>query len=158
MASVVNAAYEREVEQFDDKQARSLGEECSFVSSSLRVDQADIGILSCAEDFVCVEDDRSSLGGRCVSADTMQHRKLNTCTKCQNNGCPGLSQDFIDNKIGAGSCCENNACNGIDEGKTICILLSHSLSRFNTLHISLRHVKPNQFCSLLKFLIISNCH
>ena len=136
IASVVNAAYEHGVEQFEDKQTSSLGEECSFVPSSVRVDQADIGILGCAEDFVCVEDDRSSLGGRCVSVDT-SHRNLDPCIKCSGtDACYGLSQDFIDNKIADGSCCGSFACYYVNEGKTFGILLPHLLSIFQyTAHI-----------------------
>ena len=132
MASVVNAAYENEVEQATDKHSktRSLGEECSFASSGLRSNDADIGILDCAENFVCAEDERSSLGGRCVSAD-MQHRKLETCTKCTGNAaCVGLSTDFINNKIADDACCGQDACQNIDEGKTL-----HLTTSSDTLHI-----------------------
>ena len=132
MASVVNAAYENEVEQATDKHSktRSLGEECSFASSGLRSNDADIGILDCAENFVCDEDERSSLGGRCVSTDTMQHRKLNTCTKCSGlDACTGLSQDFINNKIGDGACCGDFSCKSIDEGKTLYLTTSSDTPR-----------------------------
>ena len=129
MASAVDAAYENKVKQADDVhiKSRSLGEECSFVSSGLHGKEADTGILGCAEDFVCVEDERSSLGGHCVSVHT-EHRHLQTCTKCADNACDGLSQDFKDNKIGAGSCCGHYACKGIDEGEPMCLLLSILLS------------------------------
>ena len=122
MASAVDAAYENKIEQAADKhpELRSLVhyQECSFASSGLRLNEADIGILGCAEDFVCVEDSRSSLGGRCVIAD-MKHRDLQgtaACdTKCTGtDACAGLSKDFIDNNIGEKSCCGEDACKGLD--------------------------------------------
>ena len=121
MASVVDAAYENTNDQAAEKniESRSLGEECSFASSGLRRNEADTGILGCAEDLVCVEDDSSSLGGLCISAVDTDHRDLETCTtKCTGlQACKGLSQEFIDSNIGEGSCCGNYACS---RGETIC--------------------------------------
>ena len=74
-------------------ESRSLGEECSFASLGLRVDEGDTGILGCAEDFVCVEDSRSSLRGHCVFVDVRDdsnhHRDLQTCTKCSGQDAGG---------------------------------------------------------------------
>ena len=118
MASAVDAAYENEnkVEQAVDKHAksRSLGEECSFASSGLRVDEADTGILGCAEDFVCVEDSRSSLGGHCVSVGvrdvSKHHRDLQTCTKCTGQDACKWLNDAQKAKIADDSCCGDYAC------------------------------------------------
>ena len=74
-------------------ESRSLGEECSFASLGLPVDEGDTGILGCAEDFVCVEDSCSSLRGHCVFVDVRDvsnhHRDLQTCTKCSGQDAGG---------------------------------------------------------------------
>ena len=120
MAASVDAAYENKVvQQAADVRARSLGEECSFASSGLRSNVADIGILSCGIDFVCVEDGHSSLGGVCVSAD-LKHRDLQntlTCTtKCTGtadpgfgDACKGTDKAIID-ALPDNSCCGKLAC------------------------------------------------
>ena len=105
-----------------------LGEECiPLFSSKLRSERnADMGILGCPEPgLVCARDELSSLGGRCVSRDTVGHRKLQygggnyTCLeKCTGDGaCEGLSQDFIDNNIGENSCCGTHACASFDDSE-----------------------------------------
>ena len=70
-----------------------------------------------------MEDDRSSLGGHCVSVEMHERELQTTCTKCDNGGCNGLSQDFIENNIGDGSCCGSGACFGVDQGEIISLNL-----------------------------------
>ena len=94
--------------------SESLVEECSFASFGLRGHEADAGILSCTEGYVCVEDGRSSLGGHCVSVNTV-HRDLQDTqpcnTKCEGEGaCDGLTEDFKNKYIGERSCCGKFAC------------------------------------------------
>ena len=130
MASAVGVAYQTHNKTTDDNHSvsRSLGEECSFVSSGLRKNKnhnkADTGILGCTVDHICVEGSRSYLGGRCIPVDTAHqdlHRDLysgtdddDSCTKCAGRAaCKGLTQDFIDNNIGEGSCCGKGACYGL---------------------------------------------
>ena len=115
MAAAVDAAYENKiVEHAADVRTRSLGEECSFASSGLR-GNVDTGILGCAEDFVCVEDGRSSLGGICVSANTdMKHRELQNTSACTakctgTDACKGTSDDILAT-IPDGSCCGELSC------------------------------------------------
>ena len=112
MAAAVNAAYENKIVEATDVRTRSLGEECSFASSGLR-GNVDTGILGCAEDFVCVEDVRSSLGGVCVSTD-LKHRELQNTqpctTKCTGtDACKGTSDDILAT-IPDGSCCGELSC------------------------------------------------
>ena len=89
-------------------------------------DKVDLGILNgCNDpDHVCVEDASSPARGICVDSSSLTdnldsnqnirgHRRLLQCqykngtsgVKCTGNGaCGGLSNDFISNKIGCGSC------------------------------------------------------
>ena len=126
LASSIDAAYEDKIEhamKSKHVEARSLGKECSFTSLGSRGNDADTGILGCPEGYVCIEYDGSSLGGFCVSAN-VDHRDLlfTTCTKCTGtNACAGLTQDFINNNIGDGSCCGSRACQNLG-GETICLL------------------------------------
>ena len=101
----------------DSYENHSTYEECSLVvSSSLRGDRTDVGILIGCNDpgYICVEDVNSSLGGRCVASSTTKDRMLqntpNPCTRCDGDGCTGLSDEFITNNIGEGSCCGLKAC------------------------------------------------
>ena len=117
VASAIDFAYSSKSELLDKNNGTlKLGEECYFaVSSSLRGHEADAGILGCTDpEFVCVEDEISSLGGRCAPIK-MVHRDLQdtpACsTKCEGvDACKGLDQNFIDNYIGDKSCCGTNAC------------------------------------------------
>lgn len=93
----------------------SVGSECNDFdfSSSNADDDVDVGVLTCDEHSLCVLDDSSSHGGRCIASSTS--RELQTCTKCVGtNACGGLNQAFIDNYIGCGSCIGTNACSNID--------------------------------------------
>ena len=130
MASAVDAAYDSQAVQIGDEPVKSqpLGEECSFASSGLHGIVADTGILSCVEDYICVEDRRSSLGGHCIPVDGQQ-RDLEdtTCSKCNGtNACEGLTPEFVQNNIGEGSCCGENACTYIS-GEWIPIFISYKL-------------------------------
>jgi hypothetical protein len=116
VASAVDFAYKSESDLMDENDASMLGDECYFaMSSSLRGHEADAGILGCTDpEYICVEDELSSLGGRCAPIK-MMHRDLQdtpACTaKCTGtDACKGLTQDFIDNNIGDKSCCGTNAC------------------------------------------------
>lgn len=117
--AIVDAAYNFNLESqkhvIESNQAK---EECSFVASfNLRGADADTGILSSCSDpeQVCVEDVTSSLGGRCAFIASGSRRLGTTCTtKCTPpSACTGLSQDFIKNRIGEGSCCGDKACVGM---------------------------------------------
>jgi hypothetical protein len=116
IASDVDHAYNLEVKQSETRNSLSI--ECSFVvSSSLRGDNIDAGILKCSDpNYICVEDVNSSLGGRCVAAIATKQRMLqntpNPCTRCYGGGCDGLSDEFITNNVGEGSCCGAYACVG----------------------------------------------
>lgn len=134
MASAVNASYESKAEQFANKHSNSLaekkvkqvanmhskfrshGKECSYVSSGLRGNEADTGVLGCADSFICVEDSHSSLGGRCVveSRDlsvNRLHRDLQTCTtKCEGFMACYFLSDAEKALIADGSCCGDFAC------------------------------------------------
>jgi hypothetical protein len=107
----------------------------------LRGQPADPGILGCSDpDYICVEDELSSLGGRCapraVAGRELQHTP--PCTsKCSDNGCTGLSQAVINN-IGANSCCGEKACVGITGERMSCL-------RDNCFHCTLSII----FCIVL---------
>ena len=119
---IVDLAYESETQTHSTINFVSSHEECHFATSfSLRRVNVDVGILyACSDpDHVCVEDILSSVGGRCVP-----NRKLKTTTTCDTkctpaSACEGLSQDFIDNNIGLGSCCGDKACVGVSATSTI---------------------------------------
>jgi len=124
VASIVDLAYETESQKQSANESHQSNEECSFVSSfNLRKADADLGILSqcSAPAHVCVEDASSTLGGRCVPVMSRERKLQTTCeTKCTPaSACEGLSQDFIDNKIGQGSCCGEEACVGVSESSVI---------------------------------------
>lgn len=115
----MDLAYERsESQKQNTNDSHQSNEECSFVSSfNLRKVDADLGILSqcSAPTHVCVEDMSSTLGGRCVPVMSGERKLQTTCEiKCTPaSACEGLSQDFIDNNIGLGSCCGEQACVGV---------------------------------------------
>eukprot|EP00804_Cyclotella_cryptica_P000242 CCRYP_010191-RB/>CCRYP_010191-RB protein AED:0.13 eAED:0.13 QI:240/1/1/1/0.9/0.80/21/698/524 len=119
----VDKVYNRETQINGANDSFSVGEECSFgTSSNLRGVDADVGILSgCSDpDFVCVEDFTSDLGGRCAPITAKQRKLQTACTKCTPaSACEGLSQAFIENKIGEGSCCGEKACAGVSYDSTI---------------------------------------
>jgi hypothetical protein len=120
VAKSVNVAYENQSQKQNTNESTYADEECLFVSSfNSRKVNADVGILlSCSDpEHICIEDRKSSLGGRCVSIES-ERRELQstpTCTaKCTGElACEGLSQDFVNNNIGAGSCCGYKACVGV---------------------------------------------
>jgi hypothetical protein len=91
--------------------------ECDFVSSfKLRGSDADAGILGCTNpEYVCVEDGRSSLGGRCVP-DVFDHRRLQyskpACTT-KYTGVDACGGGTNVNLVAAGLCCGEKACFGI---------------------------------------------
>ena len=121
VVAAVELAYESETSPGgSDANTSSLGEECSFAASfKLRAYQADTGVLGCSDpQSICVEDELSSLGGRCTSTAFVSRELQNTpaCTqKCTPaSACAGLSATFIANNIGANSCCGTKACYGID--------------------------------------------
>ena len=122
VVAAVEMAYESESSSRSAVNASTLGEECSFAASfMLRANQADTGVLGCTDpQSICVEDELSSLGGRCTSNVIVSRELQNTpaCNeKCTgNNACQGLTQDFIDNNIGDKSCCGNYACADITGG------------------------------------------
>jgi hypothetical protein len=122
VAKSVNVAYENQSQKQSANESTYADEECSFTSSfnSRKVD-ADLGILlSCSNPkHICTEDRKSSLGGRCASIESERRRELQSttctakCTPASACQCQGLSQDFIINNIGVGSCCEYKACVGV---------------------------------------------
>ena len=120
VVAAVELAYESETSPGgSDANTSSLGEECSFAASfKLRAYQADTGVLGCSDpQSICVEDELSSLGGRCTStAFVSRELQFVACPqKCDPPAaCAGLSPTFIANNIGANSCCGANACVGID--------------------------------------------
>jgi hypothetical protein len=91
-------------------------EECSPYPESFK---SDTGILTCANpQDVCVKSSSSSIGGFCISADVdiagkslegerqlARDRIWCTYKKCHGwHACQGLSDDFINNNVGCGSC------------------------------------------------------
>jgi hypothetical protein len=120
VASAVDVSYENETSNAHRNESSLLGEECRFViSSRLRGYDADTGILECSNpNHICVEDESSSLGGRCALV-RMNHRELQTsntpaCTmKCTGFEACGGGTDI--SKIAGGSCCGYKACFGITD-------------------------------------------
>ena len=113
VASSVDGAYKSQTVQADLQ-------ECSFASSELH--EVDAGILSCEDNFICVEDDHSSFGGRCVPVD-MQRDLSTTCTtKCTGtDACKNVDQSIKDT-IPDGSCCGTQACYGINSESSRLVL------------------------------------
>lgn len=105
----------------NNQYASTIGMECNdlHASSSLAAnatitDRSDVGILTCDAYSTCIEDETSYYGGRCVASSTS--RDLRACAaKCTGkDACAGLSQAFIDNYIGCGSCNGPSACEAVD--------------------------------------------
>ena len=122
-----DVSFEHKVQQLDDDGTQKLFfyEECSFALSRLRGNIVETRSMDCPEDFVCVENSLSSLGGHCVSINQKQRNIQTICNKCEPfSACAGLSADFIANKISDGSCCGDAACVGVDEGEAICTKFS----------------------------------
>ena len=73
-----------------------------------RLKGMDTGILRCGSDEVCIEDDASSLGGRCQKEEltTENHRHLTACT-------------YGDGTAGT-KCVGTEACRGIDPNSVGC--------------------------------------
>jgi hypothetical protein len=91
--------------------------------------------LKCSSpNHLCIQDRSSTLGGRCALNVTYNNSTLEisaeerelqtTCIKCQgSNACQNLTQSFIDNNIGCGSCIGTSACAGVSgEDLTVYIL------------------------------------
>ena len=122
VASAVDAAYKSKPEQVGGKHIKkspSRDQECHFASSGLRGNEADTGILGCTEHYICVEDEHSLLGGKCITTGmkrSLQIASPITCaTKCEGtDACKGMTQDFIDKNIGEGSCCGERACYNVN--------------------------------------------
>lgn len=91
---------------------------------------ADIGVLSCGYGSVCVEDNTSSIGGRCIKikyvGDYVTSRRQ-LATDCQYvNGtfgrkCVGIDACYNadETKIGCGSCIGNYTCDSMSGDVTI---------------------------------------
>eukprot|EP00804_Cyclotella_cryptica_P029587 CCRYP_017311-RE/>CCRYP_017311-RE protein AED:0.04 eAED:0.04 QI:125/1/1/1/0.6/0.45/11/3431/292 len=105
----------------------TIGMECNdfrsspSISSTLqsinRTSTVDVGLLKCDSDFSCIRDATSSTGGRCIPSSTS--RSLQTCDKCIGYlACYRLSQTFIDDNIGCGSCIGNYSCAAINQATT----------------------------------------
>ena len=122
VVAAVEMAYESESSSRSDANASTLGEECSFAASfKLGAHQADTGVLGCTDpQSICVEDELSSLGGRCTSTVIVSRELQDTApcaTKCTGaNACQGLTPAFIATNIGDKSCCGAYACAGITGG------------------------------------------
>ena len=94
------------------------GTECSFVNGFKANQFTDTGILGCSLGEICIEDQTSSAGGRCVKEDAFVdvHRHLETCTYSNGTSgtkCVGTSacDSSVDtDKVGCGSCIGNKAC------------------------------------------------
>ncbi|KAL7506395.1 hypothetical protein ACHAWX_000651, partial [Stephanocyclus meneghinianus] len=106
------------------------GSECSFTNSfKTHVNHVDIGILSCGAYETCVEDAKSSLGGRCTTlihkeVSVKAHRELVACTFSNGTAgtkCEGLyaCSNVNENAVGCGSCIGNDSCNNLKVGSII---------------------------------------
>jgi hypothetical protein len=106
-----------------DVQYAAVGMECNdlvsfstahFETKYNATANTDVGVLSCDPFSVCVLDETSARGGRCVASDTSRNLQAN-CTKCIGTfACDGLDPTFVDNYIGCDSCNGYAACYGID--------------------------------------------
>jgi hypothetical protein len=126
VASAVDMAFESKTEHLDANTSIFHNKECSFVTSfKLRGQPADSGILGCSDpDYICVEDELSSLGGRCAPRAVAGRELQNTpaCTsKCTGtDACKGVPPAVLAN-IGANSCCGYKACQGITGERMSCL-------------------------------------
>jgi hypothetical protein len=112
------------------------GTECTFVNSfSQFAKAADAGILNCPSSFSCVEDETSTLGGRCVEVfdeasytesyyahQSSTHRNLATCTFANGTSgqkCVGLmaclGQYYAE--VACGSCNGKKSCRNVYKAK-----------------------------------------
>lgn len=91
----------------------------------------DSGILNCENGLMCVEDETSSLGGRCVSLDNElvtnyndydefvsaeMHRQLAICNAADCS----TSCDYLNGTSGGQKCVGTRACYGIDPTNVGC--------------------------------------
>ena len=108
----------------------SHGNECLFVNAFEKQEiHADVGILSCAADEICVEDAKSSVGGRCMALTDLEtsaksQRELVACTFADGTAgvkCEGdRACKYVDeSSIGCGSCIGDEACFKLKAGTTI---------------------------------------
>jgi hypothetical protein len=119
-SAIAEKASLRLANDINNQYASAIGMECNNLpaSSSLAAnatitDRSDVGILTCDAYSTCVQDETSYHGGRCVASSTS--RDLQCAAKCTGKlACNGLSQAFIDNYIGCGSCNGPYACDGVD--------------------------------------------
>ena len=83
VASIIDLSYDSNINPWEEDSSRSLNTECSFaISPQLRGYATDAGILGCTEPgYICVEDERSSLGGRCTFSAVV-HRALQNTPAC----------------------------------------------------------------------------
>ena len=116
-----------------DESPYLIGEECDLGKNPGFVD---VGILNKCKQagHVCIEDSSSSLGGLCVNIGSDKDRgvvssrilsaQIDSTACTYNNGtagekcsgsqaCGGLSDSFISNNIGCGSCNAYGACSGL---------------------------------------------
>ena len=129
----VNFAYDESINAYSGSiraARKTRGTECSFVNA-FKVDKTlvDTGILECGSGLTCVEDETSSLGGRCnvlmdMETNIESRRLLVDCTfsdgttgtKCVGaNACTG--SDIT--KIGCGSCLGDQSCRDMYAGVTV---------------------------------------
>ncbi len=132
---------------------QALGEECPFVAkapatSELNYRQVDLGVLQLCGNagHICVQDESSSIGGRCVletrpAEETVSHhsevgeveRILPTCEKCNGTrACLYADQS----KIGCGSCIGDYTCYGFS-GESISLKRNMSDEIILSIHFHL---------------------
>lgn len=94
--------------------------ECTFHSaSSSKEAKPDIGILKCKSNEMCIEDEESSTGGRCVAMEHDQEEVTSpTSTQCTfSNGTIGMKCEgynaclrIDESHVGCGSCLGDLSC------------------------------------------------
>lgn len=131
-----------------DVQYAAIGMECndlvSFSSAHVgsnanATDNADVGVLSCDPFSVCVPDETSARGGRCVASSPSRSLQAN-CTKCTGtSACDGLNATFINNYIGCDSCNGFRACDRIDRKYLMSLSVTQKIAfSFNNCYLSQR--------------------
>ena len=104
--------------------AKKQDVECAYVNGVTVWKSADVGVLSCGDGKVCVEDSTSTMGGHCeilVSADDEAaalepQRERELCEKCVGQqACHGSDPS----KIGCGSCIGGWSCYELGSDITI---------------------------------------
>ena len=114
---------------YDNAKAETKENEC-LLENVLKDGHADIGVLGCGYGKVCVEDNTSSAGGRCIKlkyATDFAESRRQLATGCQYlNGtygskCVGLDACYgvDETKIGCGSCIGKYACDSMSGDVTI---------------------------------------